>query len=36
MRSLMGSVDVAVGGDGTVVTLRYRVDGADTDGGSDS
>ena len=27
MRSLMGSVDVAVGGDGTVVTLRYRVDG---------
>ena len=27
MRSLMGSVDVTVGGDGTVVTLRYRVDG---------
>jgi serine phosphatase RsbU (regulator of sigma subunit)/anti-sigma regulatory factor (Ser/Thr protein kinase)/CHASE1-domain containing sensor protein len=36
MRSLMGSVDVAVGGDGTVVTLRYRVDGADADGDSDS
>jgi serine phosphatase RsbU (regulator of sigma subunit)/anti-sigma regulatory factor (Ser/Thr protein kinase)/CHASE1-domain containing sensor protein len=28
MRSLMGSVDVAAGGDGTVVTLRYRVDGS--------
>jgi anti-sigma regulatory factor (Ser/Thr protein kinase) len=35
MRSLMGSVDVAVGGDGTVVTLRYRVDDRDgSDGGS--
>jgi serine phosphatase RsbU (regulator of sigma subunit)/anti-sigma regulatory factor (Ser/Thr protein kinase)/CHASE1-domain containing sensor protein len=31
MRSLMGSVDVAVGGDGTVVTLRYRVDESDGD-----
>ena len=35
MRSLMGSVDVRLGGDGTVVTLRYRVDGRDgSDGGS--
>jgi len=28
---LMGSVDVAVGGDGTVVTLRYRVEEGDGD-----
>jgi serine phosphatase RsbU (regulator of sigma subunit)/anti-sigma regulatory factor (Ser/Thr protein kinase)/CHASE1-domain containing sensor protein len=31
MRSLMQSVDVTVGGDGTVVTLRYRVDGSASD-----
>jgi serine phosphatase RsbU (regulator of sigma subunit)/anti-sigma regulatory factor (Ser/Thr protein kinase) len=31
MRSLMGSVDVTAGGDGTVVTLRYRVDGSDSE-----